>query len=261
MKSKLKKITNLTLNQLLSNEIILPSSYFEEFNKNAQSEEVNLDDENFKEKINELISSEFTTIENYMQLLMTNLNSLEKNTKLSKEAIINKDLDTLNKVYTQIENLQKEIKNLNEKIYFDEIPNIYNKKWIYNKYLENQTTFKNNIHLVSINIFEYNYISKEYGELIADNLLTYIVSYLNKKLNDAFDDFFIARIFENKFLIFVENSNKNDVEHEIFNQHKILSTTTLKSKSGLLINANFNYKTIEITKSQNISEVLEALFT
>ena len=31
MKDKLEKITNLTINDLLNNKIILPSSYFEKF--------------------------------------------------------------------------------------------------------------------------------------------------------------------------------------------------------------------------------------
>jgi len=32
MKKKLEKITNTTINELLNNEIILPSLYFERFN-------------------------------------------------------------------------------------------------------------------------------------------------------------------------------------------------------------------------------------
>ena len=43
MNHKLEQITNLTINNLLNNKIILPSSYFEKFNYYAKEIEINLD--------------------------------------------------------------------------------------------------------------------------------------------------------------------------------------------------------------------------
>ena len=43
-----KKITNLTINDLLNNDVILPSNYFDKFNYHAKEMEINLDDEDFK---------------------------------------------------------------------------------------------------------------------------------------------------------------------------------------------------------------------
>ena len=51
MNHKLEQITNLTINNLLNNKIILPSSYFEKFNYYAKEIEINLDDINFTKEI------------------------------------------------------------------------------------------------------------------------------------------------------------------------------------------------------------------
>jgi hypothetical protein len=55
LKQELKKITNLTINELLNNEIILPSTYFNKFNYHAKELEINLDDEDFKKELNSVI--------------------------------------------------------------------------------------------------------------------------------------------------------------------------------------------------------------
>ena len=52
-KSNQKKInSNLTINDLLNNDVILPSNYFDKFNYHAKEMEINLDDEDFKKNIN-----------------------------------------------------------------------------------------------------------------------------------------------------------------------------------------------------------------
>ena len=45
MKKELEQITNLTINELLNKEIILPSLYFEKFNYHAKKMEIDLEDE------------------------------------------------------------------------------------------------------------------------------------------------------------------------------------------------------------------------
>ncbi len=99
MKQELKKITNLTINELLNNEIILPSTYFNKFNYHAKELEINLDDENFKKELNSIILEDLQTIENYMNIVISSAMSLKENTKNATNAIINKDADTLGDIY------------------------------------------------------------------------------------------------------------------------------------------------------------------
>ena len=46
MKNKLKQITDLTIQEVLGNEIILPSTYFKTFDKNIKKIDKNLKNEN-----------------------------------------------------------------------------------------------------------------------------------------------------------------------------------------------------------------------
>ena len=102
MKEQLKKITNLTINELLNNEIILPSTYFNKFNYHAKELEINLDDENFKKELNSIILEDLQTIENYMNIVISSAMSLKENTKNATNAIINKDADTLGDIYKKM---------------------------------------------------------------------------------------------------------------------------------------------------------------
>jgi len=92
MKKHLRKITNLTVNELLNNEIIMPSTYFEKFNKNATTLEVNLDDDSFNKEMNKILVEEFDTIEVYMKSIMNNANIIGNAAKGTKKALLEKIL-------------------------------------------------------------------------------------------------------------------------------------------------------------------------
>ena len=99
MRQQLKKITDLTINDILNKNIILPSTYFDKFNYHAKELEIDLDDEKFKHEINKLISEDFQAIENYMNLIATNAAALKESTKNAADAILNNDIDSLNDIY------------------------------------------------------------------------------------------------------------------------------------------------------------------
>ena len=66
MKNELKKITDITINELLNKDVIMPSIYFEKFNKNARTLEINLSDSSFNKELNQIIIEDFNSIEDYM---------------------------------------------------------------------------------------------------------------------------------------------------------------------------------------------------
>jgi len=260
MKKHLKKITNLTVNELLNNEIIMPSIYFEKFNKNATTLEVNLDDDNFGKEMNKLIVEEFDTIEVYMNSIMSNTQKVGNAAKGAKKALLEKDINSLNDIYKQMIHLEKEVKDLTAKLFVDDLTNTYNRKWIYNKYLNKDAMFKEDGLCVLIDVNDYDYIEKEYGELLANNLLIFITRFLKKNLKDENCNFKIARLFDNQFLIFVNNKGLSDLTNQIFNIKNLLSNTNLKSNSGLFIKANYEYVIQAYTKGADSKEIFESLF-
>jgi len=260
MKKHLKKITNQTVNELLNNEIIMPSTYFEKFNKNASTLEVNLEDDSFNQEMNKILIEEFDTIEVYMKSIMNNANIIGNAAKGTKKALMEKDIDSLTDIYQQMVKLEKEVKDLTNKIFIDDLTNTFNRKWIYNKYLNKEALLKEDGLCVLIDINDYNYIENEYGELLANNLLIFITRYLKKNLKEEDCNFKIARFFDNQFIIFVNNKGLSQLNNLIFNIKNLLSNTNLKSNSGLFIKANYEYRIQSYSKGQDSKDVFEALF-
>lgn len=260
MKKELKKITDLTINEVLNNDVIMPSIYFEKFNKNARTLEVNLQDKAFNKELNKLIVDDFSSIEGYMDTIITNAGSIEKAAKDTQTALLNKDIDTLSSIYNQMKTLEKEIKNLNKKLFVDPLTNVHNRKWIYNKYLNEDATFKDSGIAILIDINDYDYIEKEYGALLADNLLIFITNFLRKNLQEDGCSFKITRFFDNQFIIFISERNEKDCKNLINNIRQLLSNTTLKSNSGLLIKANYDYYLTAFRKEQDSKDLFESLF-
>lgn len=263
MKQELKKITDLTINELLNNEIILPSTYLDKFNYHAKELEVNLDDENFNKELNNLILEDFHTIENYMNLIISSAINLQENTKNATNAIINKDADSLGDIYKKMLDLESEIKNLNGKLFLDDITNTYNKKWLYNKFLDSNASFQQNGICVLVDVIDYVYIQKEYGELLSNNLLIFATKFIKQRLKDENFDFEIVRYNENKFLIFMKSDkeNKKNIISSILNLEQLLSNTTLKSNSGLFIKAKYKFKVNLFKINQDSKEVFEKLLS
>ena len=106
MKKELEKITNLTINELLNNEIILPSLYLEKFSYHAKEIEVNLDDESFEKELNKIIVEDFKTIERYMSMIISNVSELKEDAKDARTALLNKDIESLGEVYKRTLMLQ-----------------------------------------------------------------------------------------------------------------------------------------------------------
>jgi len=260
MKKELKKITNLTINEVLNNDVIMPSIYFEKFNKNARTLEINLEDKDFNKELNKLIVDDFNSIEGYMDTIITNASDIEKAAKDTQTALINKDIDTLSSIYNQMKSLEKEIKNLNKKLFIDPLTNVHNRKWIYNKFLSEDAAFKDNGVAILIDINDYDYIEKEYGTLLADNLLIFITNFLKKNLQEDGCEFKITRFFDNQFIIFISEKHEKDCKHLINNIKQLLSNTTLKSNSGLLIKANYDYYLATFGKEQDSKDLFESLF-
>ena len=263
MKQQLKKITNLTINKLLNNDIILPSTYFDKFNYHAKELEINLDDEDFKKELNNIILEDLQTIEKYINIIITNATTLQENTTNATNAILNKDVDSLGDIYKKMIDLEKEVRSLNNKLFLDDITNTYNKKWLYNMFLDKNTAFQQNGICVLVDVIDHVYIEKEYGEFLANNLLIFASKFIYQNLKDENLDYKIVRFTESKFLIFIltEKDNKKDAINFILNVEQQLLNTTLKSNSGLFIKAKYEFKIDSFKINQDSKEVFEKLLT
>ena len=121
MKTKLKKITDKTVQDLLQNEIILPSSYFESFDKNAKDIKVDITDSDFEKEVSEVLVEELKVINEYMKKTIKNIDNLSKATEEAQVAIQNKDESKLNSINSSLNDIKEELESLKGLVYLDSL--------------------------------------------------------------------------------------------------------------------------------------------
>ncbi len=261
MKELLKKITDLTINEVLQQEVILPSIYLKVFSKYAKDLEIDLQDVKFNEEINKIIINELQNIDSYMKTIEQNVKTMERITQNNKKALLENKPEEFDYILQDINKLEKNVKSLNDKIYKDEQVKTYNRKWIYNKFLDENGTFKDTGICVLIDVVDFDYLSKEYGKLLANNYIIFTMDFVEKRFEKLNIKYKISRYIEDKFLIFIDNRTEKEVENIFFNLKKALLSTTLKSKSGILISGNLDYYQLAYNKNQNAQILFEDLFS
>ena len=259
MKNKLKEITDSTINELLCNEIILPSNYFQCFDKHAKIIDISIDNDSFEKELNELILDEFNTINTYINDAVKTIDQAASLTLDAQEAIKNQNVLVLKNLYTQIKELKVELQDMTNNIYKDYLTKVNNKKWFYHKYLDKEANYKKDATIALIDVSDYDYISENYSKLISNNLLIYIATYFQNKLKEENLNFEITRYLINKFIITLEESDLVELEILMSTISNILYNTTLKSNSGVMIKPTFKYSIIKIKKNESFHESFDLL--
>lgn len=259
MKTKLKNITDSTINELLINEIILPSSYFKCFDKHAKNIDIELENEDYSKELTKMISEEFEEINSYVNNAIKVIDKASDITSDAQEAIREQNSLHLKELYEEIGKLKKELENLSNNVYCDDLTKAKNKKWIYHKFLDNNTKFNKDGILILIDIESYNYILNTYNQLISDNLLIYIVNYLKSKLKDEALSYNITRYLKNKFIISLDNIDLKEIQSLFLTISSVLFETTLKSNSGIVIKPTFDYTMAKINKGEEFHEILSLM--
>ncbi len=259
MKSKLKEITDSTINELLCNEIILPSTYFQCFDKHAKTIDIDLDNDDFEKELSELILDEFNTINAYVNDAIKSIDTAASVTLEAQEAIKQNNTLALKNLYSQIKELQIQLQDITDNIYKDYLTKVHNKKWLYHKYLSKDANFKEDAIILLIDVVDFNYIADTYNKLISNNLLIYISKYLQNKFKEEGLKFEISRYLSNKFIIALDEKDLVSIETLMNNISTLLYNTTLKSNSGIMIKPTFEYATIRVKKDESFLASLEML--
>jgi diguanylate cyclase (GGDEF)-like protein len=110
-------------------------------------------------------------------------NALQLSLTTSKaiNAIKDKNESLLQEVLRETEKLRKEVEKLKKSVYKDELTHVYNRKWLHDYYLSNESDIFNQdgiLAIIDLNYFKQ--INDTYGHIIGDKVLIFIANQLKK---------------------------------------------------------------------------------
>ncbi|NPA58899.1 MAG: GGDEF domain-containing protein [Epsilonproteobacteria bacterium] len=249
MDDKLKIISNETKNSIDQLSVVTPSIYASIFSKFASDYDVDIKDE--KELAKNLMLVECANLTKLQIKASDSAKKLGKSATKAIDAIQQKDESVLNDVIKETESLRKEIEKLKEIIYKDELTNVYNRKWLHDKHLqENSNNFKLNGTLAMIDLNYFKIVNDTYGHIIGDKVLIFIANQLRKIGYD------VLRYGGDEFIIiFPENITLEQAKSYLTSLRKSILTKKLKANASSF-HVSFSFGVLSYQSGDNISSII-----
>ena len=247
----LQIVSNETLDETHDINIVTPSIYKSIFVKNASVHGAEIDDE---DKITNLLLDDKIQMCNVVQEQNTsNVITLSNNTSKAIQAIKEKDETTLGEVLKETQELRKEIEKLKAAVYKDELTNVYNRKWLHDKFLdaENENFLKNGtLAIIDLNFFKL--VNDTHGHIIGDKVLIFIANQL-KITKES-----VVRYGGDEFIVlFSENIDQDTAFSKLDHIREKVISKKLKTADASF-RVSFSIGTYEFEEGNSLSSVIES---
>ena len=243
-------ISNETKSSIDQMNIVTPSVYASIFSKFAQDHDEVI--ENEKELSVDLMKLECSTLTSLQTSTSKNAQLLTDNTQKAITAIKEKDTNSLEKVLQETQSLREEIEKLKEVIYTDELTRAYNRKWMHDKYIQENTNKFNTSGVLSI--IDLNYfkqVNDTHGHIVGDKVLVFISNKLklsrHKVIRYGGDEFII--IFDDNTTIQQAKRILNKIREDVINK-KLKSHNTQFTVS-------FSFGSVMFQENDDLSQTIE----
>ena len=246
----LEIISNETKDFISGISIVTPSVYTDLFTKFALSHNASLNEE---DKITDyLLSKKISLFTNLQDATSKNAKKLSESTDKALLAIKDKNEDILNEVLRETQNLHLEIERLKKSVYKDELTNIYNRKWLNDHFLEDESqSFKDFGTLAIIDLNYFKIINDTYGHIIGDKVLIYIANQLKKVSNS------VVRYGGDEFIIIFSASTTKEnayakltnIREDVIKKHLVVKESSFK--------VSFSFGICEFKKGDILTDIIE----
>jgi diguanylate cyclase (GGDEF)-like protein len=211
-------------------DIVTPSIYASIFSKFATTYKTDLSDEN--KLTDKLLDKKISLMSNIQHENLQNATKLSQHTSNAISAIKEKDDTLLQQVLQETEALRLEIEKLKENMYKDELTSVYNRKWLNDIYLKDNSNELNTsgvLGIIDLNYFKI--INDTFGHVVGDKVLIFIANQL-KSTKEA-----IVRYGGDEFMILFSNSvspagatdQLNEIRESILHKHLKLKESSFRT--------------------------------
>jgi len=246
---KLVELTDSVINEVIKNEVVLPSQYKETFEAKAKEFNINIEDE--QKLIEEMVEKELNKANNLMQHTRSQANRLEAYTNDASKAIKANDTAKLDAIASDVNKLKREIQRLQMSTYMDPLTKTYNRAWLSENFLHNDT-FTDDGTLVFIDLNKFKVINDTYGHLVGDKILIFVSNFLKQKFKGSK----IVRFGGDEFILFTTEDTQS-VKEQLAKDLKELEAKKLKAPNGDLLFVSFAYGVIAYKKDDIFRDALE----
>jgi len=247
----LQIITNEIKSSMDELEIVTPTVFTSLFSELATKHQLELNDE--EKTALELIGKECANLTALQSKTSDNALRLSHTTSRAISAIQAKDEMILNEVLQETQALREEIEKLKETMYKDMLTNTFNRKWLHDNYIKNQSNVSNRtgiLALVDLNYFKK--INDTYGHVIGDKVLVFLAG---EFLNIGYP---VVRYGGDEFIImFPDTLSEKDVYTIMTDFREDILKKKLKANKQLFT-VSFSFGLQKFDSNEVCTEVLEA---
>ena len=250
MSQVLKQITYLTQKDLKKHDIVLPSTYSNTFKKYAKELSLDIEDE---EVILQDLKQDLDKIDFIVKETNNNINTLKESTQSAKTAIEKNDIKSLTSINKNILKMQEQIEFLEKELFSDSLTKAYNRKWFSDIFLENDK-FKEDGFLAFIDIDKFKTINDNYGHILGDQVLKYLVQFLTKELKSC--DAKVIRYAGDEFMLIFPSEIDYNLKDKLVEVQKKLSNKKLKSGKVNDLKFSFSFGLVKFKKEEELSIII-----
>jgi diguanylate cyclase (GGDEF)-like protein len=243
-------ISNETKSSINQMSIVTPSVYASVFAQFAKEHDKIIEDE--KEFSVNLLKMECSNLTNLQTDASKSAKQLTDNTEKAIQAIKTKDEVGLAEVLKETQSLKEEIEKLKELIYRDELTRVYNRKWLNDNFVEedsNKLTKSGTLAIIDLNYFKQ--VNDTHGHILGDKVLIFIANQLRQTRFD------VVRYGGDEFIVMFDHTKTP--KHAIDSLNRIredVISKKLKAKDAKFT-VSFSFGAVKFTKGDDLSSIIE----
>lgn len=246
MKKELQELTDVTIKEIRKLEVVLPEIYKDIFYTKAQELNIVIS-ENDKEMA--LIYA-LKKIQMLKDETEKSASILKENVSHAKVAIVNKDNAALQMIEENMIDLEKKISMLQQELYLDELTHLYNRRWLFEKYLDNDS-FTQTGTFCFIDINNFKHINDNYGHLVGDKVLSVLGKVLLRIEKSS-----AIRYAGDEFIVISHEHSAVEMEKILDTVNNNLKNTNLKHHEKIF-HVDFAFGVSAFTKGDSFKTILE----
>ncbi len=246
----LRIISNETKSAIESLSIVTPTIFSSVFSQLVQAHHANI--ENEEELALDLIAQECTNLREMQTQASKSAQMLSNNTSKALNAMKEKDETLLNEVLVETEKLRQEVEQLKESLYKDELTNSYNRKWLHDNYVDEETqelTLNGTLVMIDLNYFKI--VNDTYGHIIGDKVLLHLANNFRKTSHP------VIRYGGDEFLVLMPHMTSESAAIKIMNtlREKIIAKKLKTHES--IFRVSFSFGATSFKKGDNLADIIE----